>query len=52
MTTQALGEILVYINEGDATKYGDVMSAEVNHGAHFLRPNNVGRVSIAQGYEA
>lgn len=52
MTTQALGEILVYINEGDATKYGDVMSAEVNHGAHFLRANNVGRVSIAQGYTA
>lgn len=52
MTSQALGEILVYINEGDAQKYGDVMSAEVNHGAHFLRPNNIGRVSIAQGYVA
>lgn len=52
MTSQALGEIMVYINEGDAQKYGDVMSAEVNHGAHFLRDNNVGRVSIAQGYVA
>jgi len=52
MTSQALGEIMVYINEGDAQKYGDVMSAEVNHGAHYLRPNNVGRVSIAQGYVA
>jgi hypothetical protein len=52
MTSQALGEIMVYINEGDAQKYGDVLSAEVNHGASFLRPNNVGRVSIAQGYIA
>lgn len=52
MTSQALGQILIYINEGDAHKYGDVFSAEVNHGAHFLRPNNIGRVSIAQGYVA
>jgi hypothetical protein len=49
MTSQALGEIMVYLNEGDAKSYGDIMSAEVNHGAHFLRNNNVGRVSIAQG---
>jgi hypothetical protein len=52
MTSQALGSIMVYTNEGDATKYGDVFSAEVNHGAHYLRPNNVGRVSIAQGVGA
>jgi hypothetical protein len=49
MTSQALGEIMVYVNEGDAKSYGDIMSAEVNHGAHYLRTNNVGRVSIAQG---
>jgi hypothetical protein len=49
MTSQALGAIKVYANEGDAQKYGDVFSAEVNHGAHYLRPNNIGRVSIAQG---
>jgi len=50
MTSQALGSITVYINEGDAQKYGDVMSAEVQHGAHYLRSANVGRVSIAQSY--
>lgn len=50
--TQALGEIMVYLNEGEARSYGDIMSAEVNHGASFLRPNNFGRVSIAQGYTA
>jgi hypothetical protein len=49
MTSQALGAIQVYTLEGDPTKYGDVFSAEVNHGAHFLRPNNIGRISIAQG---
>lgn len=52
MVSQALGEIMVYLNEGDAKSYGDIMSAEVNHAAHFLRGSNVGRVSIAQGYEA
>ena len=52
MVSQALGEIMVYLNEGEARSYGDIMSAEVNHGAHFMRANNVGRVSIAQGYEA
>lgn len=52
MVSQALGEIMVYLNEGDAKSYGDIMSAEVNHAAHFLRDANVGRVSIAQGYEA
>lgn len=52
MTSVALGEIMVYMHEGDPTKYGDVMSAELQFGASFLRPNNVGRVSIAQGYAA
>lgn len=52
MVSQALGDIKVFINEGQARSYGDIMSAEVNHGANFLRPNNVGRVSIAQGYVA
>ncbi len=46
--SQAMGDIKVYINEGVARNYGDVFSAEVNHGANFLRPNNIGRVSIAQ----
>jgi len=50
--SQALGEIMVYLNEGDAQSYGDIMSAEVNHAAHFMRPDNFGRVSIAQGYVA
>lgn len=52
MVTQALGEIKVYHNEGEARSYGDIMSAEVNHGASVMRSANVGRVSIAQGYEA
>jgi hypothetical protein len=52
MVSQALGEIKVYANEGQARSYGDIFSAEVNHGANFLRPNNIGRVSIAQGYVA
>ncbi len=50
--TQALGDIMVYLNEGDAKSYGDIMSAEVNHGASVMRANNVGRVSIAQSYTA
>lgn len=50
--TQAIGEIMVYHNEGEARSYGDVMSAEVNQGAHYLRPNNWGRVCIAQGVGA
>lgn len=50
--SQALGEIMVYLNEGDAQSYGDIMSAEVNHAAHYLRENNFGKVSIAQGYVA
>lgn len=50
--SQALGEIMVYMNEGDAQSYGDIMSAEVNHAAHYLRANNFGKVSIAQGYVA
>lgn len=50
--TQAIGEIMVYLNEGEARSYGDIMSAEVNQGAHYLRPNNWGRVSIAQGVGA
>lgn len=50
--TQAIGEIMVYLNEGEARSYGDIMSAEVNQGAHFLRPNNFGRVTIAQGVGA
>lgn len=50
--SQALGEIMVYMNEGDAQSYGDIMSAEVNHAAHYLRTNNFGLVSIAQGYVA
>jgi len=51
-TTQAIGEIMVYLNEGEARSYGDIMSAEVNHGAHYMRDNNFGRVCIAQGYVA
>ncbi len=50
--TQAIGDIMVYLNEGEARSYGDIMSAEVNHGAHFLRDNNFGRVTIVQGYVA
>ena len=50
--TQAMGEIMVYLNEGEARSYGDIMSAEVNHGAHYMRDNNFGRVCIAQGYVA
>lgn len=50
--SQAIGEIKVYINEGVARSFGDIFSAEVNHGAHYLRPNNWGKVSIAQGYTA
>lgn len=52
MVTQALGDIKVYLNEGEARSYGDIMSAEVNHGASVMRDKNVGRVSIAQGYNA
>lgn len=52
MVSQALGEIKMYYNAGEARSYGDIMSAEVNHAAHFLRTGNVGRVSIAQGYVA
>jgi hypothetical protein len=52
MVTQALGSIMVYLNEGDAKSFGDIMSAEVNHGASVLRNANIGRVSIAQGYTA
>lgn len=50
--TQAIGEIMVYLNEGEARSYGDIMSAEVNQGASFMRANNWGRVCIAQGYVA
>ena len=50
--TQAIGEIMVYLNEGEARSYGDIMSAEVNQGASYLRGNNWGRVAIAQGYVA
>lgn len=50
--TQAIGEIMVYLNEGEARSYGDIMSAEVNQGAHYLRANNWGRVCIAQGVGA
>ena len=49
--TQAIGEIMVYLNEGEARSYGDIMSAEVNQGASFMRPD-YGRVSIVQGYVA
>lgn len=52
MVSQALGEVKVYYNAGEARSYGDLMSTEVNHGASFLRANNVGRVTIAQGYTA
>lgn len=48
--TQAIGEIMVYLNEGEARSYGDIMSAEVNQGASHLRAANWGRVGIAQGY--
>jgi len=46
--SQALGEIKMYYNEGEARSYGDILSAEVNHGAHFCRKANWGRVGIAQ----
>lgn len=46
--SQALGEIKMYYNEGEARSYGDILSAEVNHGAYFCRANNWGRVGIAQ----
>lgn len=52
MVSQALGEIKMYYNPGEARSYGDIMSGEVNHAANFLRTENVGRVSIAQGYNA
>jgi hypothetical protein len=52
MVSQALGEIKMYYNPGEARSYGDIMSAEVNHAAAALRAANVGRVSIAQGYVA
>lgn len=52
MVSQALGEIKMYYNAGEARSYGDIMSAEVNHAAHYLRSANVGKVSIAQGYVA
>ncbi len=50
--TQAIGEIMVYLNEGEARSYGDIMSAEVNQGASYMRAGNWGRVCIAQGYVA
>jgi hypothetical protein len=50
--SQALGSILVYLNEGVAKSYGDVMSAEVNHGAAKLRTDAKGIVCIRQGYVA
>jgi len=52
MVSQALGEIMVYLNEGDAKSYGDIMSTEVNHAAHYLREGNVGRITIVQRHEA
>jgi hypothetical protein len=52
MVSQALGEIKMFYNPGEARSYGDIMSAEVNHAANFLRTQNVGRVTIAQGYVA
>jgi hypothetical protein len=52
MVSQALGEVKVYYNAGEARSYGDLMSTEVNHGASVLRAANVGRVTIAQGYTA
>jgi hypothetical protein len=51
-TTQAIGEIMVYLNEGEARSYGDIMSAEVNQGASFLRAGNWGRISLIQGVGA
>lgn len=50
--TQALGEIKVFYNAGEARSFGDIMSAEVNHGAHFTRPNSWGRIGIAQAVGA
>jgi hypothetical protein len=50
--SQAIGEIMVYLNEGEARSYGDIMSAEVNQGASFLRAGNYGRVCIAQAVGA
>lgn len=50
--SQAIGDIMVYLNEGEARSYGDIMSAEVNHGAHYTRRDNWGRVCIAQTYAA
>tara|TARA_R110000787_G_scaffold60878_2_gene138179 strand:+ start:649 stop:1743 length:1095 start_codon:yes stop_codon:yes gene_type:complete len=48
----ALGSIGVYLNEGQAEHYGDIMSAEVNLGASISRTDSKGIVSIAQGYVA
>lgn len=50
--SQALGEIKMYYNPGEARSYGDILSAEVNHGASFCRANNWGRVGIAQAVGA
>lgn len=50
--TQALGEIKMFYNAGEARSYGDILSAEVNHGAHYMRENNYGRVCIAQAVGA
>jgi hypothetical protein len=52
MVSQALGSINLFYNPGEARSYGDLMSAEVNHAANFLRAENIGQVTIAQGYVA
>lgn len=52
MVSQAKGSVAVYINEKVAKSYGDIFSAEVNHGASRMRNDNAGVVCIAQGYVA
>lgn len=48
MVSQAKGSIKVYINEGVAKSFGDIFSAEVNHGVSRLRSDDKGVVCIAQ----
>ena len=48
----ALGTIKVYAEEGKAAYYGDIFSAEVMHGAKYLRTDTKGIVALAQGYVA
>lgn len=48
--SQAEGDIMVNINENRADFYGTIVSAEAWHGAHFLRPDQIGRAAIVQAH--